>query len=299
MKKSVFHNPVMSKEVIEHLSLKNGYKILDATVGLGGHARQVLEKILPGGFLIGVDCDANALKFAKDQLAGFGSKTHTLLHGNFRNIDEILSGLSIGAIDGAVFDLGVSSYQLNDASRGFGFGEDGPLDMRMDPSRGRSAYDIVNRLRKDELEDIIRGFGQERYFRRIAGSIIARRANGPIESSGELSALIGRAVGSRYRSQRIHPATRTFQAIRIAVNEELINLEEGLAKVVDLVRPRGRICVISFHSLEDRIVKFKFRELAKSGIGRVVTKKPVTPKDDEKRENPRARSAKMRAFEKI
>lgn len=299
MKNSFFHKPVMAGEVIEQLSLKNGYKVLDATVGLGGHARHILEGILPDGFLIGVDCDTNALKFAKDQLAGFGSKTHTLLHGNFRNIDEILSGLSIEAVDGALFDVGISSYQLNDASRGFGFGEDGPLDMRMDPTRGRSAYDIVNRLRRDELENIIRDFGQERYFRRIAGSIMTRRTDGPIESSGELSALIGKAVGSRYRSQRIHPATRTFQAIRIAVNEELTNLEEGLARVVDFVRPRGRICVISFHSLEDRIVKFKFRELAKSGKGRVITKKPLTPKDEEKRENPRARSAKMRTFEKI
>jgi len=297
MEEIIFHKPVLADEVIEFLQLENAHNVLDATLGCGGHASRILEKIKPtGGFLIGMDCDKESLGVADRKLKRF-DKSYVLACGNFGEVDKILLQLSRDRIDGALFDLGISSYQLGDAGRGFSFTGDGPVDMRMDRSKGLSAYDIINGSSRDELENIIRDFGEERYFRRITGFIIDGRKKKKIRTTSELSRLIEDAVGRWYKSQRIHPATRTFQALRIAVNAELDNLKKGLTKVLKFVNSGRRICVISFHSLEDRIVKTKFMEFEKNGEGRRVTKKPIIPTRRERDENPRARSAKLRVFE--
>lgn len=297
MESQNLHKPVMVDEVIEFLRFKNGYKVLDATAGCGGHSNFILEKIQPDGLLIGLDRDQASLKIAEKNLKLF--KNFKLIHANFRDVDKVLNDLGIDKVDAALFDVGLSSYQLGDPDRGFSFERDGFLDMRMDATNPLRAWDIVNKCRKDDLEEIIRDFGQERFFRRITGFILERREKGPINSTRELVELIERAVGRRYRSQRIHPATRTFQALRIAVNEELDSLNEALEKILNFLKSEARLCVISFHSLEDRIVKHKFREFKKLEKGRIITKKPVTANDKEIKENPRSRSAKLRVFEKI
>ena len=289
------HKPVMADEVIRFLHPSPGEIIFDATIGCGGHSALLLNHIKPNGILIGVDRDSETLKFTQEELKRFGDIVR-LSHRNFKDIDKILLELQIGEIDAALFDLGISSYQLDKKGRGFSFTDEKSLDMRMDVSSGPSAYEIVNRVKSEDLERIIRDFGEERHFRRITRFIIEARKSKPIESSFELTEIIKRAVGRFYRAQKINPATRTFQGIRIAVNEELRNIEEALSKTVRLLRPGGRICVISFHSLEDRIVKNKFREFKSEGLGEIITKKPITPKDEEKKENPRSRSAKMRVF---
>ncbi|MGB2705329.1 MAG: 16S rRNA (cytosine(1402)-N(4))-methyltransferase RsmH [Candidatus Omnitrophota bacterium] len=295
MKRASPHKPVMVNEVIEFLQLKNGYKVLDATVGCGGHAGFILQKILPGGLLIGIDRDKKSLEIARNYLRPH-DKTYRLVQANFKDIDKTLGNLGIEKIDAALFDLGLSSYQIEDPSRGFSFKGDGYLDMRMDPSQNLSAYDIVNRGKREDLERIIRDFGEERYFRRLTDFILDRRKKAALTSTSELADLIKKAVGRRYASQRIHPATRTFQALRIAVNRELDNLDEVLGKVLGFLGPGARLSVISYHSLEDRIVKTRFKEFEKVGEGRILTKKPLTPGAEEIRENPRSRSAKLRAF---
>ncbi|MBL7155607.1 MAG: 16S rRNA (cytosine(1402)-N(4))-methyltransferase RsmH [Candidatus Omnitrophica bacterium] len=291
------HKPVMVDETIGFLRLKKGYRVLDATVGCGGHANFILEKIKPNGILIGIDRDEKALEIAERQLAEF-KKNCRLVHANFRDIDTVLVKLDIDKIDAALFDLGFSSFQIGDDSRGFSFAKDSFLDMRMDLSSGLRAYDIVNKCRRQELENIIRDFGEERFFKRITSFIIERRSKGAITSTLELSGVIKAAVGGRYKSQKIHPATRVFQALRIAVNNELDNIENALGKILNFLRPGARLCVISFHSLEDRIVKRRFREFKKEGQGDIITKKPLLPRDGERSGNPRSRSAKLRVFEK-
>ncbi|NQU95743.1 MAG: 16S rRNA (cytosine(1402)-N(4))-methyltransferase RsmH [Candidatus Omnitrophica bacterium] len=290
------HKPVMASEAIGLLQLKNGYKVLDATTGCGGHASFILDKIRPDGVLIGVDRDQNTLKIAEERLSEFGG-TVKLRHANFQDFDKVLLSLGIEKIDAALFDLGISSYQIGQPNRGFSFENDGFLDMRMDPEEKLRAYDIVNKYKGEDLEEIIRDYGQERYFRRITGFILEERKRGAINSTRELTELIRHAVGARYRSQRIHPATRTFQALRIAVNNELNCLDKAMVKIADFLGPGKRAAVISFHSLEDRIVKIRFREFEKSKKGKRVTKKPLTPTSEEIRENPRARSAKLRVYE--
>jgi len=288
----------MADEAIDFLKLRKGSVILDATVGCAGHAEKILEKISPGGFLIGIDADRESLAIAEERLKNFERASYSLLHGNFRDIDRLFEKLNIKHIDGALFDLGISSYQLENPERGFSFGRSGFLDMRMDNSNSLRAYDVVNRCKREDLENIIREFGEERYFRRIAGAILEERKTRSIETTKELADLITRAVGGKYRSQKIHPATRTFQALRIAVNDELKSLEGAISKVWNFLNCGARACVISFHSLEDRIVKRSFKELAKNERALILTKKPVVPSEDEKRENARSRSAKMRAAEK-
>jgi len=289
----------MADEAMGFLKPGEGSVILDATVGCAGHAERILEKISPDGFLIGVDADAESLALAAERLKKFATSSYSLLHGNFRDIDALLRKLGIKKIDAALFDLGISSYQLEKAGRGFSFAREGLLDMRMDRSKSVRAYDLVNRCRREDLEGIIRKFGEERYSRKIAGAIIERRKARPVETTGELAEIVGRAAGRKYRSQKIHPATRTFQALRIAVNEELESLEEGLQKTWGFLACGGRIVAISFHSLEDRIVKRFLKGLANNKNARVLTKKPAVPSPEEKRRNPRSRSAKMRAAEKI
>ncbi len=286
----------MPDEVLGFLRLKNGCRVLDATLGCGGHAALILQKILPDGLLIGIDRDKESLETARSYLDA-PEKAFRLIQANFRDIDTALKGLGIKKIDAALFDLGLSSYQLEDPVRGFSFERDGHLDMRMDRSQTLSAYDIVNRVKWEDLERIIRDFGEERYSRRVADFIVEQRKKAPIASTGELTGLIKMALGRRYGSQRIHPATRTFQALRIAVNGELDNLDGALVKILEVLNPGARLLVISFHSLEDRIVKNRFREFAKAVRGRILTKKPLTAKSEEIRQNPRSRSAKLRVFE--
>jgi len=288
----------MADEAISSLSLKKGSKVLDATLGLGGHAEMILEEITPGGILIGIDRDEKTLEIANKRLYKY-SKSYKLIHANFKDIDKVLPDSGIENIDAALFDLGTSSYQLGDAKRGFSFRQDGPLDMRMDLSSKLSAYEIVNKARREDLESIIRDFGEERYFRKITDFILEERRKKTITSTRQLSDVIRRAVGKKYRSRKIDPATRTFQAIRIAVNDELGVIGEGLGKTLDVLEARGRLVVISFHSLEDRIVKNRFKEFKKEEKALIITKKPLVPTREEIMANRRSRSAKLRVLEKL
>ena len=297
MESPVRHKPVLTGEAIDFLRLKKGDKVLDGTVGCGGHAGFILQKISPRGILIGVDRDRKSLEFAGKRLSEFGDSFKPV-HANFTDIDRVLSDQGIEKVDAALFDLGISSYQLEDAARGFSINRDGALDMRMDSGSRVQACDIVNRCKREDLERIIRDFGEERYWRRVAAFILERRKSAPIKSTSELADLVRHAIGKRYGFQKIHPATRTFQALRIAVNEELENLSEVLGKIVGFLSPNARLAIISFHSLEDRIVKVRFKEFEKAGKGRIITKKPLRACESEIRENPRSRSAKLRVFEK-
>ena len=291
------HKPVLTKEVIRCLNLKKGGTYLDATVGCGGHAALILEKISPGGFLIGVDVDEEALTYARRKLSKFKKSSYKIIKSNFKNIDFILEDIGIRKIDGALFDLGVSLLQFKNASRGFSINLDGALDMRMDLSQGLNAFDIVNKYPEKELYRIIREFGEERYAGRIARFICEKRKTSRIRTTSELANVITRAVGHRYSKSKIHPATRTFQAIRITVNKELDVLSEALEKLPFILNKGARVCVISFHSLEDRIVKNYFKRYAKENKFLLVNKKPIVPSVEEVKENPRSRSAKMRVAE--
>ncbi|MBP7055741.1 MAG: 16S rRNA (cytosine(1402)-N(4))-methyltransferase RsmH [Candidatus Omnitrophica bacterium] len=287
----------MAHEAVSSLNLKPGYTVIDATVGGGGHSLDIIRKIEPGGRLIGVDADPAALKNSEETLKDF-KRSLILVHDNFRNLDKVVGATGIEKIDAALFDIGVSSFQLDCADRGFSLKLDAALDMRMDPSAGMSAADLINTIREKDLADIIWKFGEERYSRKIARFIIEARGRKRIETTGELADIVRRAAGARYRKQRIDPATRTFQAIRIAVNDELGALEEGIKKAVGMLNKGGRIAVIAFHSLEDRIVKNLFRLYAKEGMVRIITKKPLRPSNSEVAANPRSRSARLRVAEK-
>ena len=301
------HKPVMRQEALKALNLKPGQTIVDATVGTAGHSLEILKAISPGGRLIGIDRDEDSLVIAKERLAEFNSQvggsarpTIDIAHGDFRDINKILNGLKVKKIDGILFDLGVSSYQLDSKERGFSFRYDAPLDMRMDKTSYILAYDLVNNLTEKEISDILWMFGEERWHNRIARYLVRERSHSPVATTGQLRDIVLRAIGRPFSpGQRIHPATRTFQALRIAVNRELEALEEALRAVPELLKKNGRVCVISFHSLEDRIVKHNFKENSLKGIYRIITKKPLEAGDDETAQNPRSRSAKMRAASKI
>lgn len=295
MSEDQFHIPVMSKEIIEYLQLNKGQTVLDCTVGAGGHASELLELLGSDGKLIGIDQDQEALNVARSRLGNFDN--YTLIQGNFRKVDQILAQLKIDKVNGMIFDLGISSMQLGAADRGFSFKLDAPLDMRMDKNLQLSAFDLVNFLPEMRLSEILRKYGQERWCNRIARAIVRERKKSVIINTGQLVDLIRRSVPYRYT--KIHPATRTFQALRIAVNDELGALEEALEKCIDHIASGARICVISFHSLEDRIVKHQFRKFAKEEKLRIITKKPLRPTDEETAKNPRARSAKLRVAERI
>ena len=274
--------------------------ILDCTVGYGGHAEMVLDGSDSVMKLIGLDQDVRAIAFSQERLARFGERV-VLRKRNYRDLKNLLGEIGVPTVAGVLFDLGVSSPQLDDPARGFSFMQDGPLDMRMDQKAGETAADLVNSREEQELADIIFQYGEERYSRRIARAIVRERNRGPIQTTGVLASLVSGAVPPAYRHGRIHCATRTFQALRIAVNRELEWLEPSLRDAVDVLAPRGRICVISFHSLEDRIVKHTFRSLAQGPAARLslLTKKPILPTEQECRENPRARSAKLRVAERL
>ncbi|HTL69756.1 MAG TPA: 16S rRNA (cytosine(1402)-N(4))-methyltransferase RsmH [Candidatus Eisenbacteria bacterium] len=291
------HTSVLAEEVLEWLAPAPGKVIIDGTLGCAGHAALILEKLGPEGRLIGFDRDPSALEFSRKALQKYGDRV-MILKSDFKNIPARLREAGIDGVDGVLLDLGVSSPQLDEAVRGFSFRLDGPLDMRMDPSSPLTAAEIVNRYPKKELENIIFEYGEERYARRIAEKIERERSKRRIERTVELAAILLEAVPSHYRHGRIHAATRTFQALRIAVNAELDSLQEFLDAVPAWLKPGGRAVVISFHSLEDRLVKQAFREMQKRGLGVVLTKKPVTASPAETVSNVRSRSAKLRAFER-
>ena len=288
----------MLEEVVSALNLKSGDVVLDATVGSGGHAGEILKKILPDGKLIGLDADPSILKIAEENLKNF-IDAFKLINENFKNLDIILSKENIKNINAILFDLGISSYQIEDKYRGFSIKENARLDMRMDPRLKITAYDIVNNYTEKELSDIIMQFGEDRLHNRISRYIVEERSKKTIETTYDLAAIIHKAVGFRYKRTRIDPATRTFQAIRIAVNNELDALEEGLKKAVAWLDVGGRIVIISFHSLEDRIVKNLFKGYAGLGILKIITKKPIRPSGEEVRLNPRSRSSRLRVAERI
>lgn len=292
------HQSVLLDKVVGHLNLSKGAVVVDATVGAGGHSEEILKKILPGGRLIGIDADKDALAMAGDRLKNFAG-SFTLVNDNFRNIDRILKKESIKNVDAILLDVGISSCQMDDLSRGFSIRSNTSLDMRMDRRSGITAYDVVNRYKEDELSEIIEKFGEERFHNRIARFIKDARERKAIETSEELAAIVKKAVGYKYRNLRIDPATRTFQAIRIFVNDELGALEEALKSSIFWLRTGGRIAVISFHSLEDRIVKNTFKGYSKLGVLKIITKKPLIPERIEVIENPRSRSAKLRVAERI
>jgi 16S rRNA (cytosine1402-N4)-methyltransferase len=308
-----FHKPVLIAEAVASLQCRSGAVYVDGTLGGGGHAFEILRNSAPDGRLIGIDTDGDALREARRRLASFGDRK-VLVKGNFADMGNILSGMKIAAVEGILLDLGVSSHQLDTAERGFSFTQDAPLDMRMNRDRGPDAADLVHTLSAEALEGIIRRFGEERWAGRIARAIVTRRGQSPIRTTGDLAGVVAGAVPKSADTARIHPATRTFQALRIAVNDELAALQRALNDGMDCLKPGGRFSVISFHSLEDRIVKNAFRDAEQGCIcppdlpvcacGRkptmkVVTRKPVVPGDAEIRDNPRARSAKLRTAERI
>jgi len=294
------HIPVMSEEVLFWLARKGSRTYLDCTVGYSGHAEKILEASGPGSRLIGLDRDATAISASRKRLARFGDRA-VLLHGHFMDLKQHLTANGIGQVDGILFDLGVSSLQLEEPARGFSFQVDGPLDMRMDQSISGTAADLVNQWPEAQLADAIFQFGEERFSRRIARGIVRARERHALATTKELVSVIEGAVPANYRHGRLHCATRTFQAIRIAVNQELDCLEPALRDATDVLSPGGRLCVISFHSLEDRIVKHTFRALSgKDDPALVVlTKKPQVPTREESDRNPRSRSAKLRAAQRV
>lgn len=293
MTAEINHLPVMREKVVEMLNVKQNGIYVDATTGLGGHADAVLQRMGSDGRLIGIDRDDEALQRAKERLS---DSRVILMQGDFADMEYLLSADGITAVDGVLFDLGVSSMQLKSPRRGFSFASDAPLDMRMDRNQKLSAFDIVNRYPEHALEKIFHEFGEERLARRIAKAITQWRERKLIETCAELSRIVEKVYGIR---GRIHPATRTFQALRIAVNQELAQLTKGLHASMNLLKQGGRICVISYHSLEDRIVKHFLADEAKKKVLRIITKKPITPAPEELRTNPSSRSAKLRVAEKI
>lgn len=290
----------MLKEILDYLNLSPGKIIVDATIGTGGHSKAILERILPGGRLIGIDRDEESLRVCRQRLRDF-SDSCEFVQGNFVDIDMILKSLEIKKIDGILFDLGISSFQLEDPQRGFSFQHEGPLDMRLDKNSYISAYDLINNLNEDEISTLLWNFGQERWHNRIAQLLVKERERQPIATTLQLANIVVRSIPPRYRHRyyRIHPATRTFQAVRIAVNRELETLETAINKAITLLDKGARICVISFHSLEDRITKLSFRHAASVGVIEIVTAKPIIAALSEIEANPSSRSSKLRVAEKL
>lgn len=291
----VIHQPVLVEEVLRALALKPGAVVLDATVGMGGHAEAILQRIGPKGRLIAADRDPEAIDLARTRLQRFEEQV-IWVRGHFGELARFLQEAGVEGLDAALFDLGVSSWQLEQGRRGFSFNREGPLDMRMDLEAGGTAAEIVNRASLPDLERMLRLYGQERWAGRIARAIVRAR---PLQTTVALAEVVRRAVPAAARRGRIDPATRTFQAIRIAVNEELDLLPQGLEQAVQRLKPSGRIAVLAYHSLEDRIVKLCFREQAKAGILRLLTPKPIRPTAEEVARNPRSRSACLRAAEVV
>lgn len=299
MERDTAHRPVLPVEVAELLRPEGKCLIVDCTVGLGGHAEVLLLAAGDEARLIGIDLDESNLVQARRRLERFGSRVR-LFQANFSQVDEVLSEAGESGADVLLADLGIASSQLDDAERGLSFQEDGPLDMRLDQSQGRTAADLVNGMRESQLADLIYEFGQERFSRRIAKAIVAARRRSRIERTGELERIVFGAIPPAARRNRrgVHPATRTFQALRIAVNDEMASLDRLLELLGEILSPGARAAIISFHSLEDGRVKRAFANLVGEGKVDLLTKKPITASPDEVNINPRSRSAKLRGIER-
>ncbi len=287
------HVPVLWREAIEILNVRPDGFYIDTTLGAGGHAEEILRR-LENGKLLGIDRDPAALAFAGERLKHFGEKLITM-PGNFAQISDLYAASGFPPADGLLADLGMSTMQLEDASRGFSFITPGPLDMQMGPNLGPNAANLVNEMSEQELADLIFKLGEERHSRRVARAIVKGR---PFRSTTELAQVVTRAIPSRTALRHIHPATRTFQALRIAVNRELESLESLLAQALDVLKPGGRVVILSFHSLEDRLVKWAFKAWQREGRASILTRRVVRPSEEEIAANPRSRSAKLRAAER-
>lgn len=306
------HKSVLLYETVDSLQIKPGGIYVDGTLGGGGHAYEVLKRLGPEGRLIGIDQDADAIQAATERLKEYGDRA-TIVRSNYRNIREVLSTLGIEKVDGIYLDLGVSSYQLDTVERGFSYRENAPLDMRMDQRNEKTAADIVNDYSEMDLYRIIRDYGEDRFAKNIAKHIVRERQSRRIETTEELAEIIRGAIPAKIRAEGGHPAKRTFQAIRIELNKELEVLTDSIDTMIDLLNPGGRLSIITFHSLEDRIVKTSFRNnenpcicppdfpvcvCGKKSKGRVVTRKPIVPSEEELEENRRSKSSKLRVFER-
>ena len=306
------HKSILLNECMEGLSIKADGIYVDGTLGGGGHSFHIAQRLSDKGRLIGIDQDEDAIEAATKRLAQFKQRV-TIVRDNYEHFQEILSTLSIPAVDGILLDLGVSSYQFDEADRGFSYRFDAPLDMRMDKRQDFTAKDLINSYSEAELYHIIRDYGEDKFAKNIAKHIVLERAKKPIETTFELSEVISHAIPMKMRMQGGHPAKKTFQAIRIALNRELEVLEESLDGMIKALKPGGRLCIITFHSLEDRIVKRAFRTAedpcicpkdfpictcGRKSLGKVISKKAILPSDLEREENPRSKSAKLRIFER-
>lgn len=306
------HTSVLLNETVDGLNVRPDGIYVDATLGGGGHAFEVCSRLNDKGRFIGIDQDADAIEAAGKRLEGFGEKV-TIIRSNYRDMKPQLHKLGIDKVDGIVIDLGVSSYQLDTAERGFSYRVDAPLDMRMDQRQKMTARDIVNDYSESELFRVIRDYGEDRFAKNIAKHIVAKREKGPIETTEQLNEIIRHAIPMKIQKTGGHPSKRTFQAIRIELNHELEVLRESLDDMIDMLNPGGRICIITFHSLEDRIVKSSFRKnenpctcpshfpvcvCGKISKGKVVTRKPILPTEEEMESNSRSKSAKLRIFER-
>ena len=311
------HIPVLLPECIEALHLSEGQTYVDATLGGAGHSLEVAKRIGRTGHLIGIDQDAVARKAARERLEALPDEIRPaidILDGNFGDLDSLLVAAQIPSIDAILFDLGVSSVQIDTPARGFSFKESGPLDMRMDQRQEKTARDIVNGYSESELYRIIRDYGEDKFAKNIAKHIVMAREKGPIETTGQLAEIIRQSIPMKFQKMSGHPAKRTFQAIRIECNRELEVLRDSLDDMIDILNPGGRICIITFHSLEDRIVKGIFKKnenpctcpstfpvcvCGKVSKGKVITKKPILPSEEEMEVNSRSKSAKLRIFERV
>ena len=306
------HKPVLLHECLDALAIRPDGVYLDGTLGRAGHSLEIVRRLTAGGRLIALDRDETAIEAAQRRLADYMDRV-TLVHSNFSALDDVLREIGVRGVDGMLFDLGVSSPQLDDAARGFSYKQDAPLDMRMDQRQTQTAGDIVNGYEEKELYRIIRDYGEDKFAKNIAKHIVAARAKAPIQTTGELTEIIRQSIPMKIQATGGHPAKRTFQAIRIELNRELDVLRESLDGMIDLLDDGGRICIITFHSLEDRIVKTIFRKnenpctcppdfpvcvCGKKSKGKVITRKPILPSETEMEENPRSKSAKLRIFER-
>ena len=306
------HKSVLLNETIDGLNIQPDGIYVDGTLGGGGHAYEVCRRLGDKGTIVGIDQDAAAIEAAGNRLKDFGEKV-TIVRSNYCDMKSKLHELGIDKVDGIVLDLGVSSYQLDTAERGFSYREDAPLDMRMDTRQKMTARDIVNDYEEMELYRVIRDYGEDKFAKNIAKHIVAARKVKPIETTGELTEIIRASIPMKYQKKSGHPAKRTFQAIRIELNRELEVLKDSLDDMIDLLNPGGRLCIITFHSLEDRIVKSAFRKnenpctcpsdfpvcvCGKVSKGSILTRKPILPSEEEMEENSRAKSAKLRIFER-
>ena len=306
------HTSVLLEETIDGLAVKPDGIYVDATLGGGGHAFEVCSRLNGNGRFIGIDQDAAAIEAAGERLKDFGEKV-TIIRSNYRELKSVLRSIGVEKVDGIVLDLGVSSYQLDTAERGFSYRADASLDMRMDQRQQTTAKDIVNTYSETELYRVIRDYGEDKFAKNIAKHIVMEREKNPIETTGQLNEVIRRAIPMKFQKNGGHPSKRTFQAIRIELNRELEVLKDSLDDMIDLLNPGGRLCIITFHSLEDRIVKSAFRKnenpctcpsdfpvcvCGKVSKGSILTRKPILPSEEEMEENSRAKSAKLRIFER-